>query len=327
MKKPRRLSLEEEMERELQQIKKELSEHPELDDIQVTEEMDAALLAKIRAYENEKAEEEAAKREIEEKLRNRDVEFSEELVPDISVLAELSSKMKENTSGDADAGVDAAGENFRGEGDTKTEKVVEGKKTIPYRRKKRRYLFVSLVAVMVLVLGLGMTSVGSKSYLKVLWENIVGEESMHGIDVEDMKKQDTEDVEEVAAYKELVAKLGIDPVRMKYKPRGMVLVDSEIDNELLQARLFYEYKNEIIRYTIYVNDTDSSWGEKEEDIKVNKYTVVLNNIEIIVEEFEIPDGTEYRQIADFEYLGVHYQLKGIMEREEFEKILKNLVFW
>ena len=35
----------------------------------------------------------------------------------------------------------------------------------------------------------------------------------------------------------------------------------------------------------------------------------------------------HRYIAEFENYGVHYQLRGIMEKKEFEKILKNLKFF
>ena len=33
-----------------------------------------------------------------------------------------------------------------------------------------------------------------------------------------------------------------------------------------------------------------------------------------------------RYIAEFEYKGIHYQIKGTIEKEEFEKILENLFF-
>lgn len=167
MKEPRKLSLQEEIEREVQQIEKELSEHPELDDIQVTEEMDRALLAKIRAYEEEKEEEEAARRELAEKTKRsegRNVEFSEELAPDLSALGAEGNPAR-------DAGTENMGTPLSGIR-TPDASTVSGNpavhKIVPYRRKKKKYLLVSLVAVIVLVMGLGMTSVGSKSYLKVL---------------------------------------------------------------------------------------------------------------------------------------------------------------
>ena len=68
MKEPRIFSLQEEVRREAEHIKKELEEDPTLDDIVVTEEMDAALLELIHAYDRE-----------EEELDKRAAEFTEEL--------------------------------------------------------------------------------------------------------------------------------------------------------------------------------------------------------------------------------------------------------
>lgn len=149
---------------------------------------------------------------------------------------------------------------------------------------------------------------------------------MQVINVEDMEKQDTKDVDEVAVYKEIVEKLGIDVVQIRYKPKKMKLVAYTIDKELMQTRLFYEYEEQMIRYTVYINDSDSSWGEKEEDNKIDEYSIWVNDVEIKVQEYEVAENNEYRQEAEFEYLGVHYQLKGIMEKEEFVKILKDLYF-
>lgn len=292
MKETKKLSLQEEIERETREIEKEISNHPELDDIHVTEEMDAALLAKIRAYEEEKAEEKSAGEELEGKKNEEDVEFSEELVPELSVVK------------NADAGTE----------------------TVVYRKKKKRLLFVSLVAVLVLVLGAGMTSVGSKSYWKVLWERITGDEPMQVINVEDMNQYSTEDVDEVAAYREIDDALGISVVRITYKPWDMYLDQYVIEENERDAKLFYTYNNEVIQYRIYVNDKDSSLGIKEEDVKTGEYVVSTDKIEIKVEEFQIPKYSTHRQVANFKYQGVHYQLKGIMEKEEFEKILKKLYF-
>ena len=45
-----------------------------------------------------------------------------------------------------------------------------------YHRKKRRYIIVALAAVLVLAFGSVMTGVGSKSYWKVMWDRIAGDE-------------------------------------------------------------------------------------------------------------------------------------------------------
>ena len=75
-----------------------------------------------------------------------------------------------------------------------------------------------------------------------------------------------------------------------------------------------------------LNDSDSSLGEKKVDRQTDKFTVRTKDAEIRVEEYQVPNYDIPRYVAEFQYRGVHYQLKGIMEREELEKILKNLRF-
>lgn len=260
----RKLSLQEEIERDVQKIEKEIAEHPELEQIQVTEALDAAILSKIKEYEKEKAEEE-----------------------EILKLPE--------------------------------------KKVVYHKKKKIRWFFI-LAAVFVLVLGVGMTSVGSKSYWKELLDVFRGEETAKIIDVEDMEKKETEDIDEVFVYQEIKEKLGITPVRIRYKPELMVLKEYEIDENLRMARLLFEYDDLHMRYTIYASDEDSSWTEKEEDEKVGEYVLFKENIEIKVEEIQKPKQQQNTRIARFEYQGIHYELKGEMKREEFDKILENLYF-
>lgn len=329
-----KLSLHQEIDREIQELEREIARHPELEEIQVTEEMDRTLLEKIRAYEKEKEERRLAEEKMGETLRRlRDdvaedekiggskrpggeagaggarnfrsaedhVEVPEEIVPDLSRLA--------------------VGENGRGPMDMED----GAERKVLYRRKKRKYWVISLAAVLVIVMGVGVNSVGSKSYWKNLWQAVRGE-PVNGIDVEDMEKQNTEDVDEIAAYREIKEKLKIEPVKIVYKPDDMELEKYEIYEEILTARLLYKYHDEVIRYILYISDVDSSWGEKEEDTKVDEYTVCANGIEIQVEEFKVRNLEENRQTANFEYKGVRYRLIGVIERGEFEKILENLYF-
>ena len=335
------LSLQQEIEREVQEIEKEMARHTELDGLQVTEAMDRALLNKIEAYEREKEEKRAAEKAGEDirKIRNVSgeditsddavdrrkpgvkntfdmdedyeepdnhdgfVEFSEELMPDLSRLA-----------------MGESGKRRKYTGESTEEKVV-------YRRKKKKYLVVSLAAVLIIVLGVSVNSVGSKSYWKVLWEKIHGGEPMNVINVEDMIQQDSEDGDETAAYFEIEDKLHAKPVRLIYKPDDMKLVDYEVYEEMRMARLIYKYQDETIRYILYINDADSSWGEKEEDIKIDEYIALVNEIEINVEEFQIPNSSKNRQVANFEYQGIHYQLTGAMNKTEFKEIIENLYFF
>lgn len=265
MEKTRKLSIKDESEQEVRQIEKELDDHPELDNIQVTKEMDDALFAKIR--------------ELEEK--------------------EYRKEEQEN-------------------------RISEPEKR--YRRKRTKHWYLVLAAVLVLVFAFGSVSVGSKSYWKELLDVIVGDESVKVINVEDMDKQSTGDVDEVNAYNEIGDELGVTVVRPLYKPQGMKLVDYVIDGELGQAKLFYRYKDEAIRYTIYSNNGDSSIGAKAEDDQIEEYILDKNGIDIKVASFQKPEEDKIRRVASFEYQGIQYELKGVLEKEILEKIIKNLFF-
>lgn len=300
MEKPRKLSLKEEINKEAKQIEKKLSEHPELDEIKVTEEMERALLAKIRAYEQEKEEEDTAHWEYTEKHReeNRDMEISEELFPDISVL-----KTTDESSS------------------------VPGLTRKIYRKKHKKKVMFALAAVFVLVVAMSVTSVGSKSYLKVLIERIIAKTPVKVTNVRDMESQETKDKLEVNAYQECEAMMKRQIVRIVYRPKEMVFEKCMIDEETQQGQLFYQYGESLIRYRIYLNNTDSSWGATEEDKKIRKYSIDVNDVPVQIEEYQLDDKPERRYEASFEYQGVRYQLKGEMEEEELIKIIKNLNFF
>lgn len=272
----KKLELQKKIEKDLRQIETELAEHPELEQIQVTAEMDAALMDKIRKYESEKAEKEQEKKNTV--CSDREIQS-------------------------------------------------EGRISVYYRKKKRKIRrFTAFAAVLVLVLGISTTSVGSKSYWKELLDLLWGHETVQIIDVEDMNKQNTEDMDEILVYQEISQKLGYTPVRMRYTPVAMELESYEIDEELQVARLYYKYRGAIIRYTVYASREDSSWAEKEEDVIIEEETKVVDGVEIHVEVINKPKQSEKTRGAKFEYKGMHYELKGMMEKAEFEKVLENLYF-
>lgn len=255
MKKLKKLSLENEIKKEAEQIEKKVRKDKSLDDITVSDEMEKELFNKIQDYEYDK----------------------------------------------------------------RHKKVVR-------KKKKSKLVIGALAAVLILVCGSVMTSVGSKSYWKTLWNDSNGDEQNNGIDVENMESIESEDIDEVGAYKEIVKVMGDSLVRMEYKPRGMVLKRYTIDKEQRMAVLFYQYGEEIIKYYMYINSTDSSFGEKTVDQLLDEYEFQNGKHSILVKQYEIKDSDEERYIAEFEYKDIHYQIKGSMEKEEFEKILENLFF-
>lgn len=201
-------------------------------------------------------------------------------------------------------------------------------KKVVHRSKKKRRLFLALAAVLILVCGSVITGTGSKSYWKVLMEQIAGDERASHIDVEEMESEETEDGDEIQVFNEIHRELGIYPVRLVYMPNDMVFIGHEFDKEQKRAILFYKYDDQIIRYSMYMNNTESSHGQIEPDQLVDEYQInTQNEISISIKEYKIVNYDKHRYIAEFEYKDAQYQLIGSMEKDEFDKIIKNLYFY
>lgn len=256
MKKLKKLSLKEEVDKEAQEIEKEVESRDDLDDINVSEDMETSLFNKIQEYEYDK----------------------------------------------------------------------RVKKAVHRGRKKRR-LFLALAAVLILVCGSVITGTGSKSYWKVLWDRIAGDEEVNIINVEDMESEETQDADEIQVFNTIRKEIGILPVRFGYMPKAMIFKSYEIDSEQRRAILFYKYNDQIIRYSMYMNDTDSSHGQIEIDQLIDEYQIrIENNINVNIKEYTVANDKENRYIAEFEYMDAQYELIGTMEKEEFDKIIENLFF-
>lgn len=255
MKNLKKISLEDEINREGKQIEDEIRADQELEDIKVSDDLESALFNKIQEYEFDK-------------------------------------------------------------------KVT----TIVRKKKRRTYVLVGIAAVLIMMLGSVMTAVGSKSYGKASRENRDGDENWSYLNVEDMETKKSEDLDEVSVYKEIKKSLGFFPVRIMEKPDEMYLENYTIDEKQNNAVLFYTYNGEIIRYFMYMNDSDSSLGQKELDDLTDTYEINNKKHVITVNEFQVKNKSEKRYVAEFEYLDVQYQIMGFMEKDEFNKILENLFF-
>ncbi len=210
------------------------------------------------------------------------------------------------------------------------EKSQGQKKEKRYRHNPlfRRRMMVAAAILMIAVVATSVTAVGSKSYLKEIIEKFAGEEEQASvINVEDMDMYSSDSADDTQVYREIKKELGIPVVRMEYKPKQMILEKYATDKVQKKAQIFYEYQGEVIWYSIYLNAEDSSLGQKETDEIVDEFTVENGKKEIRVTEYQVDGYEKHRFVAEFEDYGVHYQLRGIVSKEEFEKILKNLKFY
>lgn len=345
MEQNKKLSLKTEIEREASEIEQEITNNPALEDVKVTDEMDAALLARIQSFEmkrakNRKAESGSGKNTSQEFSRehaadmpnfsgrtNDDsfVHLSEEDKEALRIGREM---LKKKNEGDGLFEVNTNYHKHLNSGNHgKEDRTSTGEKAKVFRMPKKKRVIVALVAVCALVVGTGVTSVGSKSYWKELLDGFLGNQSRQTINVKDMETKETEDGEELSAYKETREKLGFLPVRLGYRPEQMELQEVKVDEEQRRALLFFDYEGQMIRYAIYENSSDSSLGQKKEDILIDTFKVKSLELEIEVKEYEVSEHSNNRYVVDFSYNDVYYQLKGIMEKEEIIKIIEDLKFF
>ncbi|KAA8501515.1 DUF4367 domain-containing protein [Mediterraneibacter catenae] len=201
-------------------------------------------------------------------------------------------------------------------------------KKVVHRSRKKRRLFLALAAVLILVCGSVITGTGSKSYWKVLWERVAGDEELSVVNVENMDAQEAADLDEVQVYNKIRKEMGILPVRFGYMPKGMIFIGHELDDEQSRAVLFYKYNGQITRYSMYMNNTDSSYGRTEVDEVIDEYQIKIEDKVIVeIKEYRVTNYEKNRYVAEFEYKDVQYQLIGTMEKSEFNKMIENLFFY
>lgn len=309
--------LKEELEREAEEIKKKIEQDPEL----YGEGPDPELKNKIwqkaeelrrqkEIYQNlSEADKEALRLGRELQLRREEKtreEISEELVPELSELA---------------AGAESLQKKEEGETPQKT-------RIIPVK-KRRKKVVIALAAALVAVLGLGITSFGDQGYVAKTVNRILGGRKTTNITSENENTDVTqqEEIEEEKVFQQIKDKFGFDPVRLDYKPVDMELVDYIFEEEIVVVTLYYQYNDKTFTYIATPTYQESSFGYDIEDTIVDEYTKIVENTEIQVTEYEIEESGEQEFSAQFEYNDINYIFTGIIEKEEFEKILENLHFF
>lgn len=260
------------------------------------------------AYENlSEADKEALRLGKELQLRREEKEreeFSEELIPESLDLA---------------AGAEETQPDIRNREKSKVRKVCV--------KKRRKKTLIALAVALVAVLGVGITSFGDKGFVTETVKQLLGDRQLTNIDTNHAGKEESIDTIEESVYQKIKDEFGFDPVRLDYKPLDMEMVDYSLEPEFLSATIYYQYGDNIMTYTITPVYQDFSFGYDIEDTIVDEYTKTVEDTQIEVTEYLIQESKQQEFSAEFEYKDVTYILTGIIEKEEFEKILENLHFF
>lgn len=202
----------------------------------------------------------------------------------------------------------------------------EEKKIYTMRRKKSNIRrIVALAAVLILVMAVGMTSIGGPERMLQFMKSSVGGRKVSQVDYSD-KNKIIEEEDEEKAYEKIEKEFGIAPVRLWWYPENMEFENMILDTDIQVAEVDYLYKDKKIEYFVSASYGEVSWGYDNEDKKIDYYCEQVKSTDIEVTEYETPETERNRYVAEFEYKKLHYCLSGELTKEEIENILKNLYF-
>ena len=304
--------LKSELMKEGDEILAEIEADESLKDISLPEEMDEGLWKKIQKKQAEKAAYEALSEKDKEALR-----LGREMMM-LNECGEDGDKDEKNAVVEHDAVDDGEGTNVEN----------DGAKVVKYSRKRKRRVYLLVAAVAVLALAAGMTSIGGAPFVTGVMKKIHGEREMVQIDSERDGEEDriTAESEEEKAWQEIKDKLGVEMVRFGYKPNRMKFLECDIDEELEEACMLYEYEGKIIEYHIWTNFSNKSVGYDIQDKLIEEEKIVVSDVEIYIKSYEIEKSKSIEYTVHFIDGNAYYILNSCIEKEEIIKIVKDLNF-
>lgn len=197
-----------------------------------------------------------------------------------------------------------------------------------YQKRRRWNRYAVLAAAIICVLAMGITSLGGPIELikKVQW--ILAGRIQTNIDSDNERIVQSRTMNEDEAYQKIENIFDLAPVRLYYLPDDMWFAELVIDEEIQNARVYYESEKEkLLSCTMWFNYRTSSIGVDVEDEMINEYELKTKGNTIKVKEYAIGKNNLTRWKLDFEYQKVHYfiTMEGF-SKEEVNFVVKNLYF-
>lgn len=193
------------------------------------------------------------------------------------------------------------------------------------RRKSRRGILrprtaIIAAALLALLLGVGVVTVGSREYRPEIREYESGDGSTTRIENSDSEFRAYSE-EEVC--QEIEEKLGVIVPRLIYRPESMKISEYWYNEDLGEAVIKYKYNNDELKIYISKDYYDSSVNFEVDGIEIGSAVVESSGVSIPIFKYKDINGDEYYQ-GEFEQFNTYYSILGMMEIEEYIKILENI---
>ena len=157
-------------------------------------------------------------------------------------------------------------------------------------------------------------------YLPVVSQREDGDESTTVVDNNEENIYGGYDEEEVC--QEIEDQLGVLPVRFGYCPKDMRLEKYRITEEK-EAVLKYTCESGTIHVYISKDYNESSINFKMDGALKDTAEAEGMFMEIPIYEYSDDYENEYLQTS-FEYLNTYYSISGMLDEQEFKKLLENI---
>lgn len=185
--------------------------------------------------------------------------------------------------------------------------------------KTRRRMLIAVAAVMVLLLGMGIVGSTKKLYIPVIMQKERGDEVNTKVE---NSESTVIDIDEDEVCQEIQDKLGVLPIWFQYRPEGMKLTACDLLED--EVTLEYHIDDMVLHLYIQKSGIDTTVAFQIDGDFLENISVEFYGMEIPVYEIAIPDGKK-GYATEFEYLNTYYQLSGNLEKEEFIKLVENIL--
>ena len=193
------------------------------------------------------------------------------------------------------------------------------------RRKSRWKMYAATAAAAVLVLTVGMTSMGGAEKIASVIEQVVGGRKVVQVDSDEGNKV-SENEDEKKAYQEIKDTFGVTPVKLTNQRKGIKFIRMNLDENLQIAEMMYQSNEANLLYIISAGYYDSSFGFDAEDEIIGKEIIEIEGNDIELTVYQVKGTNTIKCSAHFTYQKLEYFMTGKIDKAEFELILKTLFF-
>lgn len=132
-------------------------------------------------------------------------------------------------------------------------------------------------------------------------------------------------VTEEEAYAEIEEKIGIQALRLGYKPQGMELVQTRISEDMREAQMYWEHGENIL--TIYENKQgeDASFNVRNDGEVIDETECFYYGEKIPIIQIDKGNGEDFHMVQ-LEKDGAYYYVCGNMDLEEYKVIISEILF-